>query len=194
MAHKKAAGSAKNLRDSNSKYRGVKLFGGQTARAGNIIIRQKGDKFQLGKNVYKGADFTIHAAIDGIVTFRKKNITKYNGRVYLKTVVEVVSAEEAAANAKTKVKAQATKDASIASKNAVEKKAPVAKKPAAPKTAPKKATAPKAEKKAEKAAPAKKPVAKKTEAKAAPAKKAAPKKAAAKKPAAKKPAAKKKAE
>jgi large subunit ribosomal protein L27 len=152
MAHKKAAGSAKNLRDSNSKYRGVKLFGGQTARAGNIIIRQKGDKFQLGKNVYKGADFTIHAAIDGIVTFRKKNITKYNGRVYLKTVVEVVSAEEAAANAKTKVKAQATKDAAIASKNAVEKKAPVAKKSAAPK----------AEKKTDKTPTVKKSAAKKT--------------------------------
>ena len=78
MAHKKAAGSAKNLRDSNAKYRGVKLFGGQTAQAGNIIIRQKGDKFQLGKNVYKGADFTVHAAIDGIVTFKKKNINFFD--------------------------------------------------------------------------------------------------------------------
>ena len=145
MAHKKAAGSAKNLRDSNSKYRGVKLFGGQVAHAGNIIIRQKGDKFQLGKNVYKGADFTIHAAIDGIVTFKKKNITKYNGRVYLKTVVEVVSAEEAAAKAQAKIATQTAKDLAITSKNATKA------------VAPKKEAAPKAEKKpvAKKAAPKK---------------------------------------
>jgi large subunit ribosomal protein L27 len=64
MAHKKAAGSAKNLRDSNPKYRGVKLFGGQFAKAGNIIVRQKGDKYKPGKNTYVGRDFTIHAAID----------------------------------------------------------------------------------------------------------------------------------
>lgn len=149
MAHKKAAGSAKNLRDSNSKYRGVKLFGGQMARAGNIIIRQKGDKFQLGKNVYKGADFTIHAAIDGIVTFKKKNVTKYNGRVYLKTVVEVVSPEEATAKAQAKVKAQTAKDVATSSKNAVVKKevAPKAeKKPVAKNPVAKKETAPKAEK------------------------------------------------
>ncbi len=150
MAHKKAAGSAKNLRDSNSKYRGVKLFGGQMARAGNIIIRQKGDKFQLGKNVYKGADFTIHAAIDGIVTFKKKNVTKYNGRVYLKTVVEVVSPEEATAKAQAKVKAQTAKDVATSSKNAVVKKevAPKAeKKPVTKNPVAKKETAPKAEKK-----------------------------------------------
>lgn len=175
MAHKKAAGSAKNLRDSNSKYRGVKLFGGQVARAGNIIIRQKGDKFQLGKNVYKGADFTIHAAIDGIVTFKKKNVTKYNGRVYLKTVVEVVSAEEAATNAKAKVKAQTAKDVASSTKNAVVKKevAPKAEK----KPVEKKEVAAKAEKKPA----AKKPVAKKEAASKAEkkpvAKKTAPKKA-----------------
>jgi len=52
MAHKKAAGSAKNLRDSNPKYRGVKLFGGQIAKAGNIIIRQKGSKYVPGENTY----------------------------------------------------------------------------------------------------------------------------------------------
>lgn len=124
MAHKKAAGSAKNLRDSNAKYRGVKLFGGQTAQAGNIIIRQKGDKFQLGKNVYKGADFTVHAAIDGIVTFKKKNVTKYNGRVYLKTVVEVVSEQEAIANAKNKIATQEAKKIAIETKYAVKKTAP----------------------------------------------------------------------
>ena len=90
MAHKKAAGSAKNLSDSNPKYRGLKLAGGQFARAGNIIIRQKGDKYQLGQNVYKGKDFTIHASVDGVVSFRKKNFQRYDGRKYLKTVVDVL--------------------------------------------------------------------------------------------------------
>jgi large subunit ribosomal protein L27 len=174
MAHKKAAGSAKNLRDSNSKYRGVKLFGGQVAHAGNIIIRQKGDKFQLGKNVYKGADFTIHAAIDGIVTFKKKNITKYNGRVYLKTVVEVVSAEEAAVKAQAKVEAQTAKNIAISSKNATKVIAP--KKEAAPK-AEKKPVAKKTAPKAEKKPVAKKEAAPKAEKKPV-AKKAAPKKTA----------------
>jgi len=64
MAHKKAAGSTDNLKDSNPKYRGIKLSGGQIARAGNIIIRQKGDEYHLGKNTYKGRDFTIHATLD----------------------------------------------------------------------------------------------------------------------------------
>ena len=78
MAHKKAAGSAKNLRDSNPKFRGIKLSGGQSARAGNIIVRQKGDKYQLGRGVYKGSDFTIHAAIDGVVSFAKRNVKRYD--------------------------------------------------------------------------------------------------------------------
>ncbi len=94
MAHKKAAGSAKNLRDSNPKYRGLKLSWGQAARAGNIIVRQKGDKYKTGVGVYKGKDFTIHAMIDGIVTFRKKRFTRFDGRTYERTVVEVVSPEE----------------------------------------------------------------------------------------------------
>ncbi|MEF2175284.1 MAG: 50S ribosomal protein L27 [Candidatus Absconditabacteria bacterium] len=90
MAHKKAAGSAKNLRDSKAKYRGVKLFGGQIATAGNIIVRQKGDKFKCGENTYVGKDFSIHASIDGQVQFRKKKILRFDGRKYLKTLVEVV--------------------------------------------------------------------------------------------------------
>ncbi|MDR0607874.1 MAG: 50S ribosomal protein L27 [Candidatus Peribacteria bacterium] len=90
MAHKKAAGSAKNLRDSQPKYRGVKLFGGQKALAGNIIIRQKGSQYVAGQHTYLGADFTIHATIDGMVSFKKKNFKKFDGRTYLKTVVEVI--------------------------------------------------------------------------------------------------------
>ena len=89
MAHKKAAGSAKNLRDSNAKYRGVKLFGWQKVVSGNIIVRQKWSKYESGKNTYIGRDFSIHAKIDGIVVFSKKKIKRFDGRKYLKTVVDV---------------------------------------------------------------------------------------------------------
>ena len=92
MAHKKAAGSAKNLRDSNPKYRWVKLFGGQTAKAGNIIVRQKGTKYVAGENTYMGNDFTIHAKIDGVVKFTRKNVKRFDGRKYEKTFVNVVTA------------------------------------------------------------------------------------------------------
>ena len=91
MAHKKAAGSANNLTDSKAKYRGVKLFGGQVARAGNIIVRQKGDKYEIGNNVFKSTDFSIHAKIDGVVTFSKKNVVRFDGKRYLKTFVHVVA-------------------------------------------------------------------------------------------------------
>lgn len=90
MAHKKAAWSAKNLRDSNPKYRWVKLFGWQEAKAWNILIRQKWDKYEIWQNVYKWKDFTIHADVDGIVSFRKKKITRFDGKVYLKTFVDVL--------------------------------------------------------------------------------------------------------
>jgi ribosomal protein L27 len=71
MAHKKGAGSTDNGRDSISKRLGVKMFGGQTAKAGNILVRQRGTKFHPGENVYMGRDHTLHAQIDGLVTFRK---------------------------------------------------------------------------------------------------------------------------
>jgi large subunit ribosomal protein L27 len=71
MAHKKGEGSVKNNRDSNSKRLGVKLFGGQAAIAGNIIIRQKGSKYHAGTNVGIGKDWTLFALTDGTVTFRK---------------------------------------------------------------------------------------------------------------------------
>ena len=79
MAHKKAAGSAKNLRDSNPKYRGVKLFGGQIAKAGNIIIRQRGTQHHPGNNVGMGRDHTLYALIDGTVVFKRKR----NNRSYV---------------------------------------------------------------------------------------------------------------
>jgi len=71
MAHKKGEGSVKNGRDSNSKRLGVKIFGGQPAIAGNIIVRQRGTKYHPGKNVSVGKDFTLFAITDGVVEFRK---------------------------------------------------------------------------------------------------------------------------
>tara|TARA_B100000401_G_scaffold435756_2_gene378009 strand:+ start:39 stop:299 length:261 start_codon:yes stop_codon:yes gene_type:complete len=76
MAHKKGVGSSKNGRESESKRLGVKIFGGQLAKAGNIILRQRGTKHRPGENVYIGKDHTVHAKIDGIVTFRKKSNNK----------------------------------------------------------------------------------------------------------------------
>ena len=76
MAHKKGVGSTDNGRDSNSKRLGVKLFGGQAARAGNIIVRQRGTKFHPGDNVGMGRDFTLHALVDGTVTFKKKRLNR----------------------------------------------------------------------------------------------------------------------
>ncbi len=72
MAHKKGVGSSKNGRESESKRLGVKIFGGQGAVAGNIIIRQRGTKHYPGENVYMGKDHTLHAQVDGIVKFTKK--------------------------------------------------------------------------------------------------------------------------
>ena len=71
MAHKKGEGSVKNGRDSQSKRLGVKIFGGQPAIAGNIIVRQRGTVYHPGKNVGVGKDFTIFALTDGLVEFRK---------------------------------------------------------------------------------------------------------------------------
>ena len=76
MAHKKGVGSTDNGRDSISKRLGVKLFGGQAAKAGNIIIRQRGTKYHPGENVYMGKDYTIHAKVDGSVSFRKGRLNR----------------------------------------------------------------------------------------------------------------------
>ena len=71
MAHKKGEGSVKNGRDSQSKRLGVKIFGGQQAISGNIIVRQRGTVYHPGKNVGVGKDFTIFATTDGVVEFKK---------------------------------------------------------------------------------------------------------------------------
>ncbi len=77
MAHKKAGGSSKNGRDSKGQRRGVKRFGGQAVRAGNIIVRQLGTKFHPGKNVGMGKDYTLFALTDGIVKFEVKRNRKH---------------------------------------------------------------------------------------------------------------------
>ncbi len=74
MAHKKGQGSTKNGRDSNPKYRGVKLFSGQTVTAGSIIMRQCGTKFFPGSNVGIGRDYTLFATSDGTVRFQGKKV------------------------------------------------------------------------------------------------------------------------
>ena len=76
MAHKKGVGSSKNGRESESKRLGVKIFGGQAAIAGNIIVRQRGTKHHPGENVGIGKDHTLFALVDGVVTFTKKKNNK----------------------------------------------------------------------------------------------------------------------
>lgn len=72
MAHKKGVGSSKNGRESESKRLGVKLFGGQVCKAGNIIVRQRGTRHNAGENVGMGKDHTLFALVDGTIVFRKK--------------------------------------------------------------------------------------------------------------------------
>jgi large subunit ribosomal protein L27 len=82
MAHKKGVGSSRNGRDSNPQYLGVKKFGGEFARAGNILVRQRGTKFHPGKNVRRGRDDTLFALVDGKVTFEHKDKTRFRVSVY----------------------------------------------------------------------------------------------------------------
>ena len=92
MAHKKGVGSSKNGRESHSKRLGVKIFGGQRADAGNIIIRQRGTKHHPGDNVGIGKDHTLFALIDGTVLFRKKaNDRSYVSVLPLAPTAEVVA-------------------------------------------------------------------------------------------------------
>ena len=102
MAHKKGVGSTDNGRDSNPKFLGVKLFGGQYAKAGNIIVRQRGTRFHPGDNVYMGRDHTLHAKIEGHVDFKKKR----KGRTFV-NIIPLDSAGGAAVKSKTARKAEA---------------------------------------------------------------------------------------
>jgi large subunit ribosomal protein L27 len=82
MAHKKAGGSTKNGRDSNPKMLGVKIYGGQAVKSGQIICRQRGTKFHPGKNVGLGKDFTIFSLINGVVKFEYKDQKRQKISVY----------------------------------------------------------------------------------------------------------------
>jgi len=89
MAHKKGEGSVKNGRDSQSKRLGVKIYGGQPAISGNIIVRQRGTVYHPGNNVGLGRDFTIFATVDGIVEFRK---TRTKTLISVKEVTAIAEA------------------------------------------------------------------------------------------------------
>ena len=82
MAHKKGAGSTRNGRDSNSQRRGVKVYGGEVVRAGNILVRQVGETISPGKGVGKGKDFTLFALVDGQVKYEWKSNDKKKVSVY----------------------------------------------------------------------------------------------------------------
>jgi large subunit ribosomal protein L27 len=82
MAHKKGAGSSRNGRDSKAQYRGVKKFGGELVRAGNILVRQCGTRFHPGRNVGLGSDYTIYSLIDGFVKFEHKDSRRFRVSVY----------------------------------------------------------------------------------------------------------------
>jgi large subunit ribosomal protein L27 len=82
MAHKKAAGSSKNGRDSNAQRRGVKRFGGQTVKAGNILVRQLGTRIHPGANVGMGRDYTLFAKIDGVVAYERLGRSRKKVSIY----------------------------------------------------------------------------------------------------------------
>ena len=84
MAHKKGQGSSRNGRDSNCQYRGVKIYGGETVTAGNIIVRQVGSRIHAGNNVGVGSDFTLWARIDGVVKYERVGKDKVRASVYEK--------------------------------------------------------------------------------------------------------------
>ncbi|MCE9549161.1 50S ribosomal protein L27 [Candidatus Nomurabacteria bacterium] len=90
MAHRKAGGTAKNLRDSNPKYLGTKLADGQKATPGSIIVRQRGTTIMAGTNVGIGKDHTLFALKSGTVKFDSKRKTSFNGKTAVKKVVNVV--------------------------------------------------------------------------------------------------------
>ena len=89
MAHRKAGGTAKNLRDSNPKYLGVKLYDGQIAKVGSILIRQRGTDVLPGRNVTMGSDNTLYSLKDGTVSFDTKRKVGFNGRTLVKKIISV---------------------------------------------------------------------------------------------------------
>lgn len=90
MAHRKAGGTAKNLRDSNPKYLGTKLYDGQTAKTGSVIVRQRGTKIIAGTNVGVGSDHTLFALTEGKVKFDTKRKTHFDGTKVVKKRVSIL--------------------------------------------------------------------------------------------------------
>jgi large subunit ribosomal protein L27 len=90
MAHRKAGGSTQLGRDSISKRLGVKLFGGQKVKTGQIIVRQRGTKFHAGKNVKKGGDDTLFAMADGVIKFSTKKVPAFTGKLSNRRFVSVI--------------------------------------------------------------------------------------------------------
>lgn len=90
MAHTKAGGTAKNLRDSKPKYLGVKIYAGQKAKPGAILVRQRGTKILAGKNVGIGKDHTIYSLKEGLVQFKEKRKTRYDGKIKNYKIVSVL--------------------------------------------------------------------------------------------------------
>lgn len=90
MAHKKAGGSTRLGRDSNAQRLGVKLYGGQVAKNGSIIVRQRGSRYKAGKNTMIGKDDTVFSTINGTVKYTKKKVKKFNGQL---ENVQVISVE-----------------------------------------------------------------------------------------------------
>ena len=134
MAHKKGAGCSRNGRESHSKRLGIKIFGGQEAIAGNIIVRQRGTKHHPDKGVGIGKDHTLFALVPGIVTFKKKQDNKSYVSV-LPLTVEDAAPAKAAAPKKAVAKAAPKVAAAPVATEEKEAKAPAAKKEAAPKAA-----------------------------------------------------------
>lgn len=90
MAHKKAAGSTSNGRDSQAKRRGVKRFGGETVTAGSVLVRQKGTVWHPGLNVGMGRDYTLFALMNGKVSFSEKKQLKFDGKRKVNTLIHVM--------------------------------------------------------------------------------------------------------
>jgi large subunit ribosomal protein L27 len=89
MSKTKAGGSSKNVHDSPGQRLGVKRFGGQKVRTGEVLIRQRGSKKIAGSGTFYGRDWTIHASKDGIVSFKQKKLASFSGRKSPRTIVEV---------------------------------------------------------------------------------------------------------
>ena len=94
MAHKKAGGSTRLGRDSQAKRLGIKKFGGQTAKAGDILVRQRGSYYRAGKSVRAGKDYTLFALTNGVVEYKKKNVTTFSSSLKLRQIVSVVKKDK----------------------------------------------------------------------------------------------------